>query len=346
MIFIQKRRSDTLLSSLSKLKYENDKNQTGMHGNHLSNIKEILNYSNIKKSILNCEFLYKFQNIDNDKMLQNNDKNINKNITNVNIINTDQIIDEKLKLRLNAVPKSLIRDLCRSTGVSDYFPNVPFINRLNEREISRYVDMLRDSDEFLYDIGIHGLSETELKHACHERCIGVVDRNTGQLKGDLEEWLYIALDPPPIRTGLPPLLPVMNVPSIDKTGQNGLVKPPSPLKTTYRPINKILPPKGGKRTSKDTLFWVLTGRVPSVPSPISTPVSQSESIGPSMNGPKESRELFADRKESIAHSVTTQTGSVGFPKTPSKLSSVQSRKGFSKVDDFTVNDQNRRFENG
>jgi hypothetical protein len=155
MIIIQKRRTDTLLSSLAKLKNENDKNQTSIHGSRSSSIIESLNYSKIKKYIVNCEYLYKFSNNDYDKDLRNNDKNINKNITNVNIINGDQMIEEKSKLRLNGIPRSLIRDLCRSTGGSDYFPNLPFINRLNDREISKYVDRLRDSDEFLYDIGIH-----------------------------------------------------------------------------------------------------------------------------------------------------------------------------------------------
>lgn len=99
-----------------------------------------------------------------------------------------------LSLNLSLFPGSIIKDCCRSVGI-DGVPNIPLIRRVNVGELSKYIDKIRESDEFLMKKSISDLNSDELKIACFERCIRADNRTDKDLRSDLQKWLIIACAP-------------------------------------------------------------------------------------------------------------------------------------------------------
>ncbi len=105
-----------------------------------------------------------------------------------------------LSLNLSLFPGSIIKDCCRSVGI-DGVPNIPLIRRMNVGELSKYIDKIRESDEFLSKKSMSDLNSDELKIACFERCIRTENRNDKDLRSDLQKWLVIACAPGNVDTG-------------------------------------------------------------------------------------------------------------------------------------------------
>jgi len=105
-----------------------------------------------------------------------------------------------LTLNLSLFPGSIIKDCCRSVGI-DGVPNIPLIRRMNVGELSKYIDKIRESDEFLIEKSMNDLNTDELKKACFERCIRTENRNDKDLRSDLQKWLAIACAPGSVNNG-------------------------------------------------------------------------------------------------------------------------------------------------
>lgn len=65
------------------------------------------------------------------------------------------------KLDLTKVPGGIVKQFLRGLG-SDGVPNIPLVRRLNNAEVKKYIDTVRNGDEFLQQKGIKHLSNEEV----------------------------------------------------------------------------------------------------------------------------------------------------------------------------------------
>ena len=125
-------------------------------------------------------------------------------------LRSDKKSSKKLSLNLSMVPGSVIKDCCRAVGIEGV-PNIPLIRRMNVGELSKHIDTVRESDEFINNVGVESLREKELKIACHDRCISVDSRrNVKELREDLRKWVSIACEPVYINVAGSVSAPVVN----------------------------------------------------------------------------------------------------------------------------------------
>eukprot|EP01038_Epipyxis_sp_PR26KG_P014915 gene14915-20064_t len=101
---------------------------------------------------------------------------------------------EKLSIRADTVPGAVIKDCCRAIG-AEGVPNIPLIRRFNIAELSKYIEKIKNSDDFIRKIGTKSLSEEELQKACDERCISTHSKSKKALCSDIDQWLSIIYKP-------------------------------------------------------------------------------------------------------------------------------------------------------
>lgn len=99
-----------------------------------------------------------------------------------------------LAIKAGKIVGSALRDASRACGGEGY-PNLPLVKRMNIGDIKSYVDRLRESDQFISNVGVDSLNDSEIREACFDRCIRINGRGKSALRRDLEDWIDLATEP-------------------------------------------------------------------------------------------------------------------------------------------------------
>lgn len=140
--------------------------------NHVKKMKEnihliqnaliqYLQQDNLMKAIHTLQPLYTIKNSSNGKNNVNKGKNQTKGKATVGK-------GKKTVLNTSGLSPAVVKECCRAIG-RDGVPNIPIIRNLNRKELGGFIDALRNSDEFLFEHGLQGLNDVELRAACLER---------------------------------------------------------------------------------------------------------------------------------------------------------------------------------
>jgi len=95
------------------------------------------------------------------------------------------------KAKVGQIPAILVKEFLRAFG-SEGVPNIHIVNQLNRNELTKMVQNIKNSDDFLETIDTHKMSSRELEEACRERFIPVTHRSDSERRRDLNSWLDVA----------------------------------------------------------------------------------------------------------------------------------------------------------
>ena len=146
---LEKRRIQGLINGISALKQKDV--DSFSNKNEISNkINEILNINSMKEQLNSLKFLYS-NSITNEKT-----KKLPKYLT-------TRLLDKN-------IPWTIIRSFCQSIGVEGV-PNIFVVRRYNLVEVSKYIEKLKESDNYISQISLNNLSQKELQDACFDRFV-------------------------------------------------------------------------------------------------------------------------------------------------------------------------------
>jgi hypothetical protein len=137
-VTLEKRRIQAVVSSLVTLKGEAvdemDAARRDLKNKHLQTIETALKSKTLKDAIDACQSLLYTKIVGKPNAVQ---------------------------LVLENVPGAAVKAFCKSIGVEGV-PNIPLIRRMNIGEVAKYVDKIRESDEFLLLSGVAKLEKDEV----------------------------------------------------------------------------------------------------------------------------------------------------------------------------------------